>query len=455
MESLRDILKRVMAQNAGRARAVSLASPRDEQPVPSTPLCPKCNGRGWYTPNVPIDDPRFGSIVRCECQAEIAQRDKLRGLRLYSNIGALERLKFSALDMQLPLEENRACFAAAVEEAMTFAAKPSGWLVVCGPPGSGKTHIAAAIANSLVESGQVALYMPVASLLDSLRPHYGAENDLSYSQVYETVSTAPVLVIDGLGTHNETPWAIEKLLQVFDHRFNTLLPTVVTTSSPLGALDPHIGSKLQNDKVSTIVRTATAVSGEVSYPALLPPPTLLKRMTFDQFLIVKPEASEDANRSLQAAARAAHTFAECPEGWLSLIGPTGVGKTHLAVAVVGHLLKHSDTSVAFTRVQQLINALQSTLSPRSPVSLDELMERVSNTGVLVLDDLGSESLRDWSRAMLHEIVAYRHDAELPTIVTTRVGLLDELGPIASRLTDAQLSTTVTILSRDHRRYQQG
>lgn len=80
---------------------------------------------------------------------------------------------------------------------------------------------------------------------------------------------------------------------------------------------------------------------------------------------------------------------------------------------------------------------------------------MSTAGVLVLDDLGSESMRDWSRAMLHEIVAHRHDAELPTIVTTTVELLEELGPIASRLTDTRLSTTVRMRSRDHRRYQQG
>lgn len=352
MEPLGDILKRVRTQNAERAPREATGLPQEKagEQGQAEPPCPKCGGRGWYTPDVPVGDPQFGSIVQCECRAEVAQADRLRRLRLYSNIGALERLTFEALDMQLPPEENMACFKAAVEEAMSFAAKPSGWLVICGPPGSGKTHIAAATANSLVESGQVVLYMPVATLLDSLRPNYGAENDLSYSQVYDTVTEAPVLIIDGLGTHNETSWALEKLLQVFDHRFNTLLPTVVTTSSPLSALDRHLGSKLRNEKVSTVVRTALATTEDGRLPLLLPPAALLDRMTFDRFLLVKPEASDDANRSLQAAARAARTFAECPEGWLTLIGPTGVGKTHLAVAVIAHLLRNSQLTIAFTRV---------------------------------------------------------------------------------------------------------
>ena len=308
LESLGDILKRIRTQNAaGEPHEIA-----QEQPAPAEPPCPKCAGRGWNTPAVPVGDPRFGSIVQCECQAEFIQADRLRRLRLYSNIGSLERLTFEALDMQLPSEENKACFATAVEKAISFAAKPSGWLVICGPPGSGKTHIASATANSLVERGQVVLYMPVATLLDSLRPNYGTENDISYSQVYDTVTEVPVLVIDGLGTHNETSWAQEKLLQVFDHRFNTLLATVVTTSSPLSALDPHIGSKLQNEKVSTVVRTALATTEDGRLPLLLPSAALLERMTFERFSAEKPKASEDANRSLQAAARAASNICGIP-----------------------------------------------------------------------------------------------------------------------------------------------
>ena len=57
----------------------------------------------------------------------------------------------------------------AVETAQEFASKPSGWLVLEGASGSGKTHLAAAIVNSLVDRGAPAKYLSALDIPDLLQ----------------------------------------------------------------------------------------------------------------------------------------------------------------------------------------------------------------------------------------------------------------------------------------------
>jgi DNA replication protein DnaC len=60
-------------------------------------------------------------------------------------------------------------FARAYDAAKDFAAHPQGWLVLQGPAGSGKTHLACAVANHRLGLGEPVLYAVAADLLDHLR----------------------------------------------------------------------------------------------------------------------------------------------------------------------------------------------------------------------------------------------------------------------------------------------
>ena len=46
------------------------------------------------------------------------------------------------------------------------------------------------------------------------------------------IRTASLLILDDLGAHSSTPWAQEKLFQIFNHRYNARLPTVITATTP-------------------------------------------------------------------------------------------------------------------------------------------------------------------------------------------------------------------------------
>jgi DNA replication protein DnaC len=141
--------------------------------------------------------------------------------------------------------ERKANLERAVKEARAFAARPAGWLVFSGAYGCGKTHLAAAIANYQVASGQPApLFIVVPDLLDHLRATFSPASTTTLDRVFEQVKTAPLLVLDDLGTESATPWAREKLFQLLNHRYAARLPTVITTSARINEIEPRLQSRM-------------------------------------------------------------------------------------------------------------------------------------------------------------------------------------------------------------------
>src|SRR5690606_20740625 len=102
-----------------------------------------------------------------------------------------------------------------------YAADPQGWLVFNSVAyGNGKTHLAAAIANTVINQGRPVLFIVVPDLLDHLRTTYNPAAGVRYDKRFEEVKTADLLVLDDLGTESATPWAREKLYQIFNYRYN-------------------------------------------------------------------------------------------------------------------------------------------------------------------------------------------------------------------------------------------
>lgn len=62
------------------------------------------------------------------------------------------------------------------------------------------------------------------------------------------------MILDDLGTQNATPWAREKLFQVLNYRYETRLPTVITTSSSLDEIDPRIRSRMLDERVCRLYK---------------------------------------------------------------------------------------------------------------------------------------------------------------------------------------------------------
>jgi DNA replication protein DnaC len=144
----------------------------------------------------------------------------------------------------------------AFRAAREFAEDPQGWLVLSGPYGSGKTHLAAAIANYRAGLGEPAMFVVVPDLLDHLRATFNPSSQVSYDRRFEEIRSAQLLVLDDLGTQATTAWAREKLFQIFNHRYNAGLPTVITTAlsaDELGKAEPRLYARLLDRRVCVFV----------------------------------------------------------------------------------------------------------------------------------------------------------------------------------------------------------
>ena len=439
MENLADILQRLAATRRVANGASSHAagdppsSSADEQ---DDNACQVCGGRGWYTPDVVVGHPDFGQVITCHCQQQRLTDERFGRLFRYSNLGNLGRFTFDTLNMNGLADdtESRRMFADACRAAAEYAENPNGWLVLVGPNGSGKTHLAAAVANHCIKSELVVLFMHVPDLLDHLRATYAPTSEITYSELYEQVVKAPLLILDGLGAHSSTSWAQEKLQQVINHRFNAELPTVVTTASDFASLDPYIRSRLETKGLSRLVQTGRYMRRQVHQLGRIPP-DMSSRMTFETFVVTGRHLRSEQRASMEQALSAARNFGADPDGWLTLFGNTGVGKTHLAVAIANLRISKSHP-VFFVTVQELLDYLRGSFEPDNFFRYDAIFDEVKNTPLLILDDLGKELPRPWNESIIHQIIVHRHNHRLPTVITTLTDFTDQSGPIGSRIRDS-------------------
>jgi DNA replication protein DnaC len=151
----------------------------------------------------------------------------------------------------------------ALKAAHDFAGKPRGWIIFTGTYGCGKTHLAAAIANYRAELGDPPLFVMTPDLLDHLRSAFNPSSGTTYDRRFDEIRTAPLLVLDDLGAQSTTPWAKEKLHQLFNYRYNAELPTVITVAAEMMKdIDQRLRTRLLDERICTMYTiTAPAYQG--------------------------------------------------------------------------------------------------------------------------------------------------------------------------------------------------
>ena len=394
--------------------------------------------------------PDFGRMVPCRCRTEAITQERREKLERLSNLGPLVRLNFENLmkEGRRADPRSRDLFRTAYNLCQEFARSPEGWLVLLGATGCGKTHLAAAIANERIGLGEPVLFVVVPDLLDHLRSSFSPNSEVPYDELFENVKATPLLILDDLGTQSGTPWAQEKLFQIFNHRYNAQLPTVITTNRSLEEIDERLRSRMTDP---TLCRVCVVEERQSPAQERLASdlPELLKGMTFESFDRRGQAVDEKALDSLREAYKLARSFAEEPHLWLVLLGPTGCGKTHLAAAVANHVMARGQP-VYFVVVPDLLDHLRSAYSPDSKVTYDELFETIRTAPLLILDDLGAHSSTPWAEEKLYQLVNHRYNHRLPTVITTNL-TLDELDErLASRLADLKVSTLCPISAPSYR-----
>lgn len=107
---------------------------------------------------------------------------------------------------------------------------------------------------------------------------------------------------------------------------------------------------------------------------------------------------------------------------LLFIGTTGVGKTHLAVAILRELMIRKGVDCLFYDFQDLLKAIRDSYNPVSQTSELSILQPVLDVEVLLLDELAASNPSEWVKETLQHIINTRYNQKKITLITTTLFL---------------------------------
>lgn len=249
------------------------------QPVPKPEKCKYCGKTLYYECVVLMGQAMIWNLEkpRCDCEKavafwkgwdakqekikkekELAEEQELRKQRIESILGKSgikKRYLSRTIDSFSVTAENKRSFEVATDYIKNFREyfTQGKGLYLEGPCGTGKTHLAIAIALAIINTGVPVICKTSIDILGDIKRCYERNSEVTEEEVLEAYKTVDLLIIDDLGKEQVTEWSVPVLYSILNERYEALLPTIITTNYNTTALAEKLSAKGDTETATAII----------------------------------------------------------------------------------------------------------------------------------------------------------------------------------------------------------
>lgn len=191
------------------------------------------------------------SARRCQKQEQQRLIKRIDALSEQSKIGKrFQNRRFETFGIT---QENKAAYERCYHYAQQFVPNSEGLLLI-GGVGTGKTHLSVAIMHELMKKNIYGLFITVPDLLQKIRSGFDKKNEQAEAFM-QAIQRAQLLILDDLGAEKNNEWTQEQLYMIVNARYESMLPTIITSNCSVEELKIRIGTR----SVSRIIEMCDGV----------------------------------------------------------------------------------------------------------------------------------------------------------------------------------------------------